>query len=461
MDYDLAIVGSGSAGFAAAIAARRRGLRVVMVEQGTLGGTCVNVGCIPSKALLAAAEARRVAAETRFPGIRTEAGPTDAAALVAGKDELVGELRREKYEDLVEAYGFELRRGRARFVAGPALEVEGERVEAAHYLVATGAAPFVPPVPGLVEVEYLTSTSALALSALPESLVVVGGNAVGLELGQAFSRLGVEVTLLEALDRLAPAEEPELSAVLAEALASEGIRVETGAEVAEVGRAGDGVRVRTRDGREVRADALLMATGRRPRSAELGLPEVGVALGPRGEVPVDGRLRSAHPRIWAAGDVTGGPQYVYLAAAQGAAVVENAFDGGEHPLDLATLPRVTFTSPALASVGLTDAQAAAAGIPCRCRVLPLDAVPRAIVARDTWGVVKVVAEAGSGRVLGVHVAAAQAGEVILAATYALRAGMTVDDLAGTWAPYLTMGEALKLAAQSFRTDVRQLSCCAA
>ncbi len=461
MTYDLAIIGSGGAGFAAAIAASTRGLSVVMVEHSTTGGTCVNVGCIPSKALLAAADARQVAGETRFPGVGAQVAAVDMAALVSGKDEIVGALRKEKYEDLAADYGWRMVHGDARFVAGPALEVAGERIEAAHYLIATGAAPWVPAVPGLQEAGYLTSTSALALERVPESLVVVGGNYVGLELGQLFSRLGSRVTLVEALDRLAPGEEPELSEVITGVLHDEGVEVWTSAPLAEVARASGGVAVRSADGREVRAEQLLMATGRRPVTDGLALDAVGVATKAGGAVVVDDQLRSANPRIWAAGDVTGAAQFVYVAAAQGTMMVDNAFSDTGRCLDYRHLPRVTFTSPNLASVGLTDAQAADAGIACSCRVLPLSFVPRAIVNRDTRGVVKIVAEAKTGKVVGVHLAADGAGDAILAATYALEANMTVEQLASTWAPYLTMAESIKLAAQSFTTDVAKLSCCAA
>ena len=464
MTYDLAIIGSGAAGFAAAIAASTRGLSVVMVERSTTGGTCVNVGCIPSKALIAAAGARQVAGEARFPGVAAEVAPVNLGALVSGKDEIVGRLRKQKYEDLAADHGWELRRGDAHFVAGPALEVAGERIEAAHYLVATGAAPWVPDVPGLPQSGYLGSTSALAIERVPESLVVVGGNYVGLELGQLFSRLGSRVTLIEALDRLAPGEEPELSEVLVGVLRDEGVEVRTSARLAEVSGAGGasgGVAVRTADGREVVAEQLLMATGRRAATEGLFLGSVGVVTGPSGAVVVDDRLRSTNARIWAAGDVTGAPQFVYVAAAQGTMVVDNAFSGAGRSLDYRHLPRVTFTSPNLASVGLTDAQARAAGIACTCRVLPLCYVPRAIVNRDTRGVVKIVAEAETGKVVGVHMAADGAGDAILAATYALEAGMTVEQLATTWTPYLTMAEGIKLAAQSFTTDVAKLSCCAA
>ncbi len=460
MQYDLAVVGSGSAGFAAAIAASNRGLRVVMVERGTIGGTCVNVGCIPSKALLAAADARQVAAESRFPGVATSAAPTNMERLIAGKAEIVAGLRKEKYEDLAADYGWEVRRGDARFVAGPALEVDGERIDASRYLVATGAAPWVPPVPGLAETGYLTSTSALELDEVPDSLVVVGGNYVGLELGQTFARLGSAVTLIEALDRLAPGEEPELSETITQVLTDEGVDVWTSAVLAEVAREDGKVVARMADGRQARADAILMATGRRPVTDGLGLEAAGVATGRLGEVVVDEGLRTTNPRIWAAGDVTGAPQFVYVAGAHGTLVVDNAFGDAGRTIDYTHLPRVTFTTPNLAAVGLTDAQAADAGIECTCRVLPLSAVPRAIVNRDTRGVVKVVADARSDRVVGIHLAAANAGDAILAATYALEAGMTTEQLAKTWAPYLTMAEGIKLAAQSFRTDVSKLSCCA-
>ncbi len=461
MVYDLAIVGSGGAGFAAAIAARRQGKSVVMVERSTTGGTCVNVGCIPSKALLAAAEARHVAGEARFPGVASTVAPVDMAALVAGKDTIVSGLRKEKYEDLAADYGWQIVHGGARFVAGPALEVSGERIEASRYLIATGAAPWVPDVPGLEDAGYLTSTSASALEHLPESMVVVGGNYVGLELGQLFSRLGCRVTILEALERLAPGEEPELSEVITEVLDDEGVEVWTTARLAEVARDAGGVAVRTADGREVRAEQLLMATGRRPVTASLGLDGVGVATEPSGAVVVDDQLRTTNPRIWAAGDVTGAPQFVYVAAAQGTMVVDNAFSGAGRRIDYAHLPRVTFTTPNLAAVGLTDAQVADAGLSCTCRVLPLSYVPRAIVNRDTRGVVKIVAEVATGKVVGIHMAAEGAGDAIVAATYALEAGMTVEQLASTWAPYLTMAEGIKLAAQSFTTDVAKLSCCAA
>ena len=236
MHYDLAIVGSGSAAFATAIEARRKEASVVMIEHGTVGGTCVNVGCIPSKALLAAAEARHVAIDQHFPGIATTAAGVDMAALVGGKDAIVDALRREKYEDLAVLYGFDILYGHARFVAGPAVEVNGARIEAEHYVVATGATPWAPPIPGLDEAGYLTSTRAMELDQVPPSLVVIGGNAVGLEQGQLFARLGSAVTIVETLPRIAPFDEPEISEALTGILTSEGITVRAGSMVGKVVR---------------------------------------------------------------------------------------------------------------------------------------------------------------------------------------------------------------------------------
>lgn len=255
--------------------------------------------------------------------------------------------------------------------------------------------------------------------------------------------------------------QPEISEVIEGVLTDEGINVWTSASLAAVTREGDGIVARVADGREVRADALLMATGRRPNTADLGLETVGVELGPLGQVVVDDQLQTANPRVWAAGDVTGAAQSVYVAGAHGSMVMENAFEKAGKQVDYSHLPRVTFTTPNIAAVALTDAEAQTAGLPCTCRVLPLAHLPRAIVKRDTRGVVKIVAEASTGRVVGIHIIGPSAKDVILAATYALEANMTVDQLAHTWAPYLTMAKGIKLAAKSFSTDVAKLSCCAA
>jgi mercuric reductase len=471
--FDLAIVGSGAAGFAAAIAARRRDARVVMIEAGTVGGTCVNTGCVPSKALLAAAQARQLSLVDRFPGVSVAPSTVDLPGLVDGTDALVTAMRSNKYVELASKYAWEILAGAARFRRdgmGPVLRVElpgggFTAVRARHYLVATGATPWAPPIDGLAEVGYLTSATAMGLHTLPTSMIVIGGNAVGLEQAQLWRRLGVEVTVVEAMDRLTPGEEPEASAAIEAVFADEGIGVVTGGSVTRVrrDRGRVTVSVRDREGHDVqlRTERLLVATGRRPSATGLDLDEVGVEVGPAGQIMVDEHLRTTNPRIWAAGDVTGVPQFVYVAARHGEIASDNALTGADRTVDYTHLPRVTFTSPAIAAVGLTERQAVAAGYHCDCRVLSLEHLPRAVVNRDIRGMVKLVADSGSGRLLGIHAVADGAGELAAAAVYVLAAGMTVTQLAELWSPYLTAVEALKLAAQTFTRDVAQLSCCAA
>lgn len=464
VDYDLVVLGAGSAAFAAAIKATEAGYTVALVEHSTLGGTCVNVGCVPSKALLRAGELAWAAGHHPFAGLSTSSGPVDLGALVAQKDELVGDLRQMKYADLVDDYGFTVIPGHGRFSGPEELEVDGRRLRARVYLVATGASPAAPPIPGLAEAGYLTSESALELTEVPKRLVVIGANAIGLELGQFFVHVGAEVTFVDVAERIAPFEEPEVSEALVSVLAAQGAAIHTGAQVLGLRRAEDHVEVTVRAGdRELvlACDEVLVATGRRPNTQGLGLEAAGVTLDGRGALVVDDELRTANPRIFGAGDVTGAPQFVYVSAYEGALAVDNALLGAGRKLDFTGLPRVTFTAPQVASAGLTEAQAASAGHEVATSVLPLSALPRALVNHDTAGLVKLVAEAGTGRLLGASILAEGAGDVIQTAVLAIRHGITTAELAATFHPYLTMAEGLKLAAQTFTRDVEKLSCCAA
>jgi mercuric reductase len=464
-DYDLAIVGSGGGAFAAAIRALGLGARVVMVERGTIGGTCVNVGCVPSKTLLKAADTYHHAGRHPFEGIETKAGAVDYGALVAQKDGLVSDLRQEKYADLVDEYGWDFVEGEASFEDEETLRVGERIIRAGAYVVATGARPAVPEIPGLEEVGYMTSTTSMEQDRLPGSVLVIGAGYVGLEQGQLLSRLGSRVTVMQRGTRLLKEQEPEVSEAVREGLEREGIEVLTGVMVERAEKAQDGKkRLHLTVGGEERVlegEEILVAAGRRPNVEELGLDRAGVELDERGAVRVDEGLGTTNPRVWAVGDVTLGPQYVYVAAHEGAMAVDNTLSGEGKTLDFGALPGVMFTDPQVATVGLTEARARAEGRDVEASVLPLSAVPRALVNRDTLGVVKLVAEKGTGRLLGAHVAAENAGEVIYAATLAVRFGLTVSDLADGFAPYLTMSEGLKLAAQTFRRDVSKLSCCAA
>lgn len=463
-DYDLIVVGSGSAAFSAAIRATDLGATVALCVADTVGGTCVNIGCVPSKAMLAAADLYHRAAHSPYAGIETGAGAVDLAALVAAKDELVDTMRYDKYEHLAEDYGFTLLSGRGEFVDGDGFRCDGRELRAEQYLIATGAAPAVPPIPGLHEAGYLTSTTALEVEELPASLVVIGANAIGLEMGQLFLHLGSQVTFLEAVDQVAPFEEPEISAAFADLLRDQGARIHTGTQVTRVDRIRDRriVVFSTREGEQrIDCDHVLVATGRRPNTSGLGLDRIGVEVDERGAVRVDEFQGTSHPRVWAAGDVTGAPQFVYVAAAQGAIAADNAIGKAGRTMDTKALPRVTFTSPQIASAGMTEREALDAGLSVESRVLRLDAVPRALVNRDTRGLFKIVADREGGRVRGIHLLADNAGDVIAAAVYAIKKDMTIAEMSDTWSPYLTMAEGLKLTAQTFTRDVTRLSCCAA
>lgn len=471
---DLAVVGSGGAAFSAAIRARNLGQSVVMVEKGTIGGTCVNVGCVPSKALLAAAGARQVAVEApaRFAGITASAGPVDMPTLIGDKEALVHGLRSGKYVDIAASYDWPILHGVASFAGSPTaplLEITArdggiETVEATHYLVATGAQPWLPGLPGMERVDYLTSTTAMELTTVPETLLVLGGGYVALELAQLFARLGSQVTML-VRSRLASAEEPEVDQALGSVFAEEGIAVVRRATVTALDQdeeTGEVVASTTVAGRtsQYRAQRLLVAMGRRPVTDALHLEAVGIATGQHGQIIVDDSLATSNPRVWAAGDVTGHPEFVYVAAHHGALVVDNAFTGAHRTVDYSHLPRVTFTSPAVGAVGMTEQQVVAAGYRCNCRVLPLDYVPRALVNRDTRGFIKVIIDDETGRILGLTAVAHDAGELAAAGVFLLEGQKTYQDVAAMWAPYLTMAEGIRLACQAFTTDPSKLSCCA-
>jgi len=463
-DADLVIIGGGSAAFAAAIEAHQLGARVIMIERGTLGGTCVNIGCVPSKFLLRAAEVAHLAATRRYRGIRSQLEAIDLAAHVAQKQDLIAALRREKYEELVDYYGWELLHGTARFVDPQTIAVGDRLIRARAFLIATGASPALPPLPGLAETPFLTSTSALDLERVPTSLLVLGAGYVALELGQAFQRLGSRVTLVQRRARLLPEIEPKLAEQLQQALAAEGIRFRLGALPQRVERVPGGVRliVQTSDGREeaLEAETLLVATGRRPNVDDLDLAAAGVELDARGAPRLDPTLRTTNPRIYAAGDVTLGPQFVYVAAAQGRLAARNALLGEQQILRLDAVPAVIFTQPQLASVGLTRADAEARGHRAVTGFAPASVIARERVELQPFGGVFLVADAESGRILGVQALASAAGELIEAATLAVHAGLTLADLREHLAPYLTVGEGLRLAALAVEQDPARLSCCA-
>ncbi|QKY69406.1 mercury(II) reductase [Lentibacillus sp. CBA3610] len=462
-DYDLLIIGSGGAAFSAAIKSTEYGAKVGMIEREIVGGTCVNIGCVPSKTLLRAGEINHLAKVNPFTGLQTSAGEINLASLVSQKDELVSGLRNQKYIDLIDEYGIDLIKGEAKFVDENTVEVNGEKLSAKRFLIATGASPAIPTISGLEEVDYLTSTTLLELKKVPKRLTVIGTGYIGLELGQLFHNLGSEVTLIQRSDCLLKEYDPEISEAVERVLIEQGINLIKEVTYDRVEQVGEIKKVNiTVDGKKkvVESEHVLVATGRKPNTDSLNLSAVGIEVGKRNEVQINEYARTSNEKIYAAGDVTLGPQFVYVAAYIGGIVADNAIGGLNKKLNLSVIPAVTFINPSIATVGLTEELANEKGYEVKTSVLSLDAVPRALVNHETIGVFKIVADAKTLKVLGVHIVSENAGDVIYAASLVVKHGLTVDDLKDSLAPYLTMAEGLRLAALTFDKDVSKLSCCA-
>jgi mercuric reductase len=473
--FDLVILGSGSTAFAAALAAQEMGKTAAMIEEHTIGGTCVNRGCLPSKNLIEAAKLVFDARNPRYPGLATcgEGLKVDFGALVAQNDEVIRVYREKKYDSLVGGQ-FGIENGTGRFLDASTVTVGGKRLTGDRLLIATGSRPVFPEIAGLADVPFLTSDllthgEAAELTTLPASLLIVGGGYIALELGQMFERFGSDVTILDRNPQLlAHGYEPQLGRAIGGIFAEEGIAVITDATIDAVRAVASGIVADVRVGparRTLRAERLLVATGRRPNSDALGLEAAGVAVNARGEVEVDTHLRTRVPHIFAAGDVIGGLHDSQMAtpvgARQGAIAARNAF-GGDHlrAFDGRVVPRAIFTDPPIGIVGITEAEALAAGRRCWCTTLPMELVPRAGAIRDTRGLIKMVADRDTNEVLGVSMIGAGASEVIHEAAMALRFRAKIEGFVDLLHVYPTTAESLKIAAIARTKDPRKLSCCA-
>ncbi len=462
--FDLAILGGGSAAFAAARRASELGARVLIVNDGLIGGTCVNVGCVPSKTLIRAAENHHQRGLSRFRGLKGEPGRLDFPELIREKDALVTELRQAKYVDvLAQLPNVQLVECRGRIRGPHELEVAGAVYRPEKILIATGSRAARPPIPGLADSGVWDSKRAMEATVLPPRLVVLGGRYVALELGQMFARLGSQVTLLQRSEQILPEEDPDVAGALADCLRREGMDVRTGRQVTAVAPDGDGFRVEARhDGRVERlaADAVLAALGRTANTENLGFEELGVEVGADGFVLVGEDLQTSVHGIYAVGDVIGDPVYVYAAAYEGALAAENALTGATTARDYTAIPWVIFTDPQVSGVGLNEREAAAAGLEVDVSVLPLSLVPRALAARDTRGFVKLLRARGEDRLVGARLLAPEGGEQIMEASLMIKFGLRVSEVSRHFHPYLTQSEAMKLAALGFDRDVATLSCCA-
>ncbi len=464
LKFDLVILGSGSAAFAAALKAADHGAKTAMIERGTIGGTCVNVGCVPSKNLLRAGELEYYYSNRDFPGISPGRTTIQFNKIIEQKNRIVRGLRKEKYSDVLRSLpSTKLFRGSARFVSKTRVRVDGINIDGRKFILATGSSPRIPNIPGIESVDHLTNVEALNLRNRPSSMIVLGGRALGLEFAQMYSHMGTNVTLLQRSDRIIPEEEPAISDALRSYLEEEGIMIKTGVQIRRVSQTqGKKVVAGTVKGREfeVRGDELLLATGRDPNTSSLGLDAVRIKLREDGAIRVNREMHTTAPHVWAAGDVIGEPMLETIAAKEGAVAAENALLGTHRKIDFLPVPRAIFTSPQVATVGLTEKGAHEHGIECACRTIPMAKVPKALVVRDTRGLIKMVVNASTGRILGVHILADQAADIIHEAVLAVKYRLTIDDIIDTVHVFPTMTESIKLVATSFRKDIDQLSCCA-
>ncbi len=460
----IAIVGTGSGAFAAAIKAVEQGATVTIIEGSeTIGGTCVNVGCVPSKIFIRGANIAHLQGHHGIEGVPFNTPNLDRKAMVAQQQEWVDKLRYAKYESILDSNpGINLVRGMARFKDASTLIVtktDGSEkdIKADRILLAVGASASIPDINGLKGTPFWTSTEALIAESVPQHLIVLGASVVALELAQAFRHLGAKVTIL-ARSTLLSKEISQIGDGLTAAFEDEGIKVMLNTSSDLVQHDEKKFILQTNNG-DVVGDQLLVATGRAPNTAALNLDEVGVKTDKRGGIIVDDHMRTNVENIYAAGDCTNQPQFVYVAAAAGTRAARN-MTGDDVAIDLSVMPAVVFTDPQVGTVGLTEQQASDQGLDVESRTLDLENVPRALANMDTRGFIRLVAEKDSGRIVGCQVLAHEGGEIIQTAALAIRNKMSIEELADQLFPYLTMVEGLKLCAQTFNKDVKQLSCCA-
>jgi pyruvate/2-oxoglutarate dehydrogenase complex dihydrolipoamide dehydrogenase (E3) component len=447
---DICVIGAGAAGLTVAAAAAAFGVSVVLVEKARMGGDCLYTGCVPSKALLAAARHVQTIREASDFGIIAGVPEVNFAAVMAHVREVIASIEPNDSAERFTGLGVTVLRGHASFMDRQSLMVEGFEIRARRFVVATGSRPAIPPIENIDAVPYLTNETVFELKRCPGHLIIVGAGPIGLEMAQAFRRLGSEVTLLEA-ERALANDDPELSALLLESLRSEGIDIREGAAVTRVGRRGrSGVRVTLGEGRQaahVDGTHLLVAAGRQPVLENLGLKEAGVAFDKSG-IKVNSRMRTRNRRIYAIGDVAGGPQFTHWAGYQAGLVVRSILFRFGGKLRRHMLPWVTFTDPELAHVGLTEAEARRRYRNVQILRWPFSENDRAQTERSTRGLVKVIVNQG-GRILGADILGRDAGELIAPYVIAVGGRLSVKSFVDGVFPYPTRSEAARRAAIAF------------
>jgi pyruvate/2-oxoglutarate dehydrogenase complex dihydrolipoamide dehydrogenase (E3) component len=448
LQADLCIIGGGSGGLSVAAGAAQMGASVVLVEKHLMGGDCLNTGCVPSKALLAAAHAADAVRHGARFGVEAPSPTVDFARVHAHVHGVIAAIAPHDSVARFEGLGVTVIQAAARFTGPREVEAGGHRIRARRFVVATGSSAALPPVPGLAETPHLTNETVFGLTERPGHLVVLGGGPIGVEMAQAFRRLGAGVTLLER-GAILPKDEPEAVAVVRAALRRDGVLIHEGVTVAGARRTEAGIAIDIEGAAPVEGTHLLVAAGRRPNTAGLGLEAAGIEATPRG-ITVDARLRTTNAHVFAIGDVAGGPQFTHIAGYHAGIVIRNALFGLPAKVDYAALPWVTYADPELAHVGLTEAEARQAGHAVSLLMQDLAGNDRAQAEGTTAGLIKVVLGRG-GRILGATIVAPRAGEMIGVWGLAIQRRLRIGAIASSLAPYPTMAEISKRAAGCYYT----------
>ena len=470
-EYQLAIIGGGAAAFAAATKANDLNQKAIIINAGLpIGGTCVNVGCVPSKVLLEIGAQLYYPQNRRFASLKNFAqyknSPPEITKIIDEKDEIVESLRQSNYRDVISALkNVEFAEGTGRFISPNAVEVNGDKtrtIEAEKFIIATGSRAKIPPVNGIAKVRYLTNIEALSLKRVPQHFVVLGGGPLGLEFAQMYRHFGSEVLVIEMEKRVLPLEEPEVSREIQRALKDEGIQFMTSSKLMELSNNGTLKHAKVDyngDVVEIDFDEILITTGMQPNTAGLNLESAGVSTDRRGFIQTDGQLRTANPNIYAAGDCVGKMALETVAAREGAVAAENALTGSERTINYEQIPHAVFTTPQVASVGITEAELMKRIKVCACRTVPISSVPKGRALKEKYGIVKLVINPHTAEIVGAGIVSPVAAEMIHEAALAIRNKMTICDLIDTVHVFPAFSEGLKIAAQAFTRDISTMSCC--
>lgn len=464
--FDLIIIGGGSAAFAAAIHADSMKVSTLMINGGLpFGGTCVNVGCVPSKFLIRAAESIHHASASNFDGVTAGKPTINFAEIIKQKTALVNDMQQHKYMDLLPGLPhLKIIEGKAKFVEKNIVDVNGELYEGYKIIIATGATTLVPEINGINDVPYLTSKTLFELEQQPQSLIILGAGYIALEIAQAYQRMGTKVTIIQRSKSILSKEAKDVTDELEKHLTGEGITIHTGTTVNKVWKEGNNIKVSyttsTSETEAIEGSHIIVATGTKGNTEDLGLENTGIQVTERGLIRVDELLRTTVEDIFAIGDVTTNPPFVYTAAYEGGKAVINAFKAHHKKADFSVLPWVVFTDPQVAGVGIDEREAEQKGIPYQITVFHLKDIPRSIVALDTRGFIKLIRNPENDMLLGARIVAPEGGELLMQLSLMIKYRIPLKEIVGMFHPYLTLSEGVKLAAMSFTTDVQKMSCCA-